>query len=126
MEDVEKDVEKDKTPGLTDIIAAKNKGGRPPKAVATETEPAVIKNPCQKHPDAEAVYYGHCPVCFDKLPKMEKRRLYLKARITGVNAHEYPLDLRRAWNQELILIQAGVWKKPLKASSKSKLVGQVD
>ena len=80
---------------------------------------------CPNHPEARAVLYGLCSTCYAKLPKSEKRRLYLTARIYGSNAHNYPREMMRTWKRELVLIGAGLWKRPLKTKTKTKLAEEI-
>lgn len=84
-----------------------------------------ITTPCPNHPDREAVLYGVCMECYEKLPKIKKRELYLKARLAGVNAHNYPAAAVKAWRQELVFIASGIWQGPMKIKSKNKLVGEI-
>ena len=88
---------------------------------ADATADLAVTRPCPDHPKAEAVAYGMCTVCFNKLSKAKKRGFYLKARLTGSNTHNYPLELRRVWRREVALIEAGLWKRPLKTKAKTSL-----
>jgi len=85
-----------------------------------EAKDAPIRT-CPNHPNAKATTYGLCIKCFNKLSKMEKRKLYLNARLHGSNTHNYPMELRRAWRREVSLIEAGLWKRPMKTKAKTKL-----
>lgn len=127
------------------VIEAPKNAGRPPaikpkpveKVNTDDTEsPLVDAKPevvgtddsgkmCPDHPKAKAKLYGMCTVCFEKLPKSEKRGLYLKARLTGSNAHNYPAEMMRTWRRELVLIGAGLWKRPLKTKTKTKLAEEI-
>ena len=80
---------------------------------------------CPDHPKARAVLYGMCVACYDKLSKMEKRKLYLTARLHGSNTHNYPNVMLKTWRRELVLIGAGLWKKPIKAKSKTMLAEEI-
>ena len=77
-----------------------------------------VSRKCKNHPKAEVAAYGLCLACFKKLAKVEKRKLYLTARLHGSNTHNYPIELRRAWRREMVLIDAGLWKRPLKTKAK--------
>jgi len=123
------------------VNAAPKKPGRPPvikpkpvekvntgdtEAPLVDTKPVVTESvdsgkTCPDHPEAKAVSYGMCAACYKKLSKDKKRKLYLNARLHGRNAHSYPIELRRAWKREVALIDAGLWKRPLKANAKTKL-----
>jgi hypothetical protein len=92
-----------------------------PLVDAKQPEAEVSGKKCPNHPEARAVLYGMCTVCYDKLPKAEKRGHYLKARLYGSNTHNYPLELRRVWRREVALIEAGLWKRPLKTKAKTSL-----
>jgi hypothetical protein len=85
------------------------------------TETGNVDNACPDHPRARAAVYGMCVVCYDKLKAPEKRGFYLKARLSGSNAHNYPLELRRVWRREVALIEAGLWKRPLKTKAKTSM-----
>ncbi|GAF77930.1 unnamed protein product [marine sediment metagenome] len=101
-----------------------NTGFEEKPLVDTKTEDAEtcgVENACPDHPEAKAVLYGMCTTCYDKLPKAKKRGLYLKARLSGSNTHNYPLELRRVWRREVALIEAGLWKRPLKTKTKTRL-----
>lgn len=80
---------------------------------------------CKAHPKKEAPLYGMCMECYEKIPLVKKRELYLKARLSGVNTHNYPATMIKAWKQELVFIASGIWKGPMKVNSKSKLVGEI-
>jgi len=86
-----------------------------------EASKGVAIRTCPNHPESEATTYGMCTKCYDKLTKAKKRKLYLSARLHGSNAHNYPIELRRVWRREVALIDAGLWKKPLKIKAKTKL-----
>jgi hypothetical protein len=73
---------------------------------------------CPDHPKSKAKLYGMCVACYDKLKASEKRGLYLTARLHGCNAHSYPFEMRKTWKRELDLIEAGLWKRPLKTKRK--------
>jgi len=92
-----------------------------PLVDAKQTATKIVDNACPNHPEAKAVLYGMCTACYDKLSKAEKRGLYLKARLSGSNTHNYPLELRRVWRREVALIDAGLWKRPLKTKAKTSL-----
>lgn len=81
--------------------------------------------PCQKCKKGVVQVYGMCIACYDKLPKVEKKKLYLLAKTTGVNTHEYPPEHLKAWRTELQLIAAGVWKGPLKIKAVKKSLGDL-
>ncbi len=93
----------------------------PPVEPAVKEKSAAVDNACPNHPKVKATTYGLCVRCYDKLSKAEKRGLFLKARLTGGNAHSYPLELRRVWRREVALIEAGLWKRPLKTKAKTSL-----
>jgi hypothetical protein len=86
-----------------------------------DVETGSVDNACPDHPKAKAKLYGMCTVCYDKLSKAKKRGLYLKARLHGSNTHNYPLEHRKVWRRELSLIEAGLWKRPLKTRAKTSL-----
>lgn len=90
-------------------------------AKTEDVETGSVDNSCPDHPEARAVLYGMCTACYDKLSKAKKRGLYLKARLTGSNTHNYPLELRRVWRREVALIDAGLWKRPLKTKAKTSM-----
>ena len=80
---------------------------------------------CPNHPKTQAIVYGMCVACYDKLPKVQKRRLYLDARLHGPNTHNYPSEFLAVWKREIVLIDAGLWKGPLKTKAKSKLAEEI-
>jgi len=126
---------------MADEVTTKKKPGRPPAikpkpvekvntgfeekplvdAKPEDVETTICGKTCPDHPKSKAVAYGMCTVCFNKLSKAQKRGLYLKARLSGSNAHNYPLELRRVWRREVALIDAGLWKRPLKTKAKTSM-----
>jgi hypothetical protein len=88
----------------------------------TEATPVQM---CVNHPAVPAATYGYCPACYDKLPKMEKRRLYLDARLHGPNTHNYPGAALAVWRREMERILNGTWKRPERMISKSKLAQEI-
>lgn len=106
-------------------------------AEAETTEPPINDDPkespapvnaekvCKNHPKKPEHAYGLCSACIQKLSPIDRRRLYLEARINGANAHNYPGPALKAWREELVLIQAGLWKAPMKMRTKNKLAGEI-
>jgi hypothetical protein len=113
-------------PGRSPAIKPKpvetvNTGNEEKPLVDAKTEDVVGAKYCPDHPKARAVLYGMCVACYGKLSKAKKRGLYLNARLHGSNTHSYPLEHRRVWKREVALIEAGLWKRPLKTKSKTSL-----
>lgn len=80
------------------------------------------KCPCGK---GDVQVYGKCIACYDKLKPVEKRKLLLMARVTGVNAHEYIADAIKTWKLELELINSGHWKGPLKFTASKRPLSSI-
>jgi len=92
----------------------------------TEVPEGSATRKCRNHPEAKAVVYGMCLECFNKLTKVEKRKLFLKARLKGVNTHNYPKEMVRTWKRELVMIEAKLpWKGPLKIKKKAGLAEEL-
>lgn len=88
--------------------------------------PAVTKAvKCQKCNKGAVQVYGMCIACYDKLKPVEKRKLLLMARVTGVNAHEYAADAIATWKLELELIASGHWKGPLKFTASKRPLSSI-
>jgi hypothetical protein len=88
--------------------------------------PAVTKAvKCPKCKSGTVAVYGQCIACYDKLKPVEKRKLLLMARVTGVNAHEYAADAMKTWKLELELINSGHWKGPLKFTASKRPLSSI-
>lgn len=109
----------DKDPALETVLTAD-----PQKPIAPPKK-AEAGKPCPDCKKGVVTVYGKCIACFDKLPKVEKRKLYLLAKVSGVNAHEYPPEHMKTWKTELQLIAAGLWKGPLKVKAIKKSLGDL-
>lgn len=60
-----------------------------------------------------------------KLTPMEARRRLLQARITGPNVSNYPAETMKAWKREKMLIDKGLWERPMRIKSKNKTVEEI-
>lgn len=94
----------------------------PQLPIAPPATTKAAKCKCGKEP---VVVYGMGIACYDKLKPVEKRKLLLMARVTGVNAHEYISDAVKTWKLELELINSGHWKGPLKFTASKRPLSSI-
>ena len=113
------------TPEVTSARRGRRPQVQPPVEDTSKEQATPVKNGCKEHPSVEGVLYGYCLACYAALPTSTKRELYLKARLEGVNAHNYPHPCQQAWREELVAIKAGIWKAPRKIRSKNRTVGEI-
>jgi hypothetical protein len=135
------------TPPTPTVVLAANKGGRPTVAAAKAAKAAKAEQQAhekvtQDDPEkplvdlkaapekpakapAEPTTYGMKTAEYEKLSKAQKRRLFLAARLEGPNTHNYPGIMLATWRREIMLIDAGLWQRPLKTNSKSKTIQEI-